>query len=85
MVYGTDRGTMVDEIQRGKTKIQNTFVPDAHWAYPTDMAEVVYPYDPDTAMAMLEEIGFVDADGDGVREAQEDVTCTVTPPGRRWR
>ncbi|MFN2114879.1 MAG: peptide ABC transporter substrate-binding protein [Anaerolineae bacterium] len=80
IAFGTDRATMVDEIQEGKTKIQNTFVPDAHWAYPTDLApdEVVYNYDPEKAKEILDLMGFEDADGDGIREAQEDITCTVT-------
>jgi ABC-type transport system substrate-binding protein len=29
-----------------------------------------YAYDPDAAMALLEEMGWKDTDGDGVREAQ---------------
>ena len=29
-----------------------------------------YPYEPETAVALLEEAGWVDADGDGVRECQ---------------
>jgi peptide/nickel transport system substrate-binding protein len=36
------------------------------WAYNHDLPR--YPYDPDAAMALLEEAGWVDEDGDGVRE-----------------
>src|SRR5215510_10574298 len=34
----------------------------------TDASCVAYPYDPEAAMATLEAAGWVDADGDGVRE-----------------
>lgn len=78
IAYGTDRATMVEVIQKGKTRVQNTFVPEEHWAYPPDDMMSIYDYNPEQAMQMLEELGFTDADDDGVRSAAEDITCTVT-------
>jgi peptide/nickel transport system substrate-binding protein len=40
--------------------------PVAGWAYNNDIEP--YQYDPEAAMALLEEAGWVDEDGDGVRE-----------------
>ncbi len=78
LAYGTDRDTMVEVIQKGKTKVQNTYIPDVHWAYPPEDMLTTYPYDPELASQMLDDIGFTDADGDGTREAAEDITCTIT-------
>ena len=79
VAYGTDRQSMVDQIMKGQTKVQNTYVPDSHWAYPADGAGLsIYDYNPDMAGELLDGLGFVDADGDGIREAQEDITCTIT-------
>jgi len=78
IALGTDRDTMVDVIQKGKTRVQNTFVPEEHWAYPPDDMMTIYEFDPEAANQMLEEMGFTDADDDGVREASQDITCTVT-------
>jgi peptide/nickel transport system substrate-binding protein len=78
VAHGTDRQNMVDVIQKGKTLVQNTYVPAEHWAYPPDDMLTVYDYDIARANEILDGIGFVDGDGDGVREATEDITCTVT-------
>lgn len=77
VALGTDRGTMVDVSLMGKTRVQNTFVPREHWAYPPDDMMIVYEYDPETANQMLEDMGFTDADSNGVREASHTITCTV--------
>jgi len=77
LAFGTDRGTMVEVIQKGKTNVQNTYVPQEHWAYPPDDMLTTYEFDQAKAAELLEQLGFTDADGDGVREAQEDITCTV--------
>ncbi len=78
IAYGTDRTTMVDVIQKSKTQVQDTYLPSEHWAYPPDDMLSTYPFDPEMAAEILEEVGFVDSDQDGVREAAEDITCTVT-------
>lgn len=78
IAYGTDRQNMVDVIQKGKTSIQNTYVPAEHWAYPDEASLTLYDYNPETAKQMLDAVGFTDEDGDGVRTAAQDITCTVT-------
>jgi peptide/nickel transport system substrate-binding protein len=50
----------------GGTPLVGVVSPISGWAYNDDLSP--YPYDPDAAMAMLEEAGWVDEDGDGVRE-----------------
>jgi peptide/nickel transport system substrate-binding protein len=37
-------------------------------AYAPDQVNTVYNYDPEKAMSLLEEAGWVDSDGDGIRE-----------------
>jgi peptide/nickel transport system substrate-binding protein len=81
LAFGTDRQAMVDEIQRGKSSIQHTFVPKAHWAYPDAANLVVYPFDQAQARRLLDDLGFTDANNDGVREAQKDIVCTIDDPG----
>jgi peptide/nickel transport system substrate-binding protein len=44
-----------------------SFLIPASWAYDNDLAPI--PFDPEAAAGMLEEAGWVDEDGDGVREA----------------
>lgn len=78
IAYGTDRPTMVEVIQKGKTLVQDTYLPAEHWAFPPEGMLTTYPFDPGMASQMLEDAGWVDSDQDGVREAAEDITCTVT-------
>lgn len=78
IAHGTDRQNMVDTIQKGKTQVQHTFIPEDHWAFPPEGVVTVYDYDPEAAKTMLETLGFTDGDGDGIREASKDITCTIT-------
>jgi peptide/nickel transport system substrate-binding protein len=77
MATGTDRASMVEVIQMGKTEVQNTFVPSAHWAYPAS-GLTTYEYDVEAAKQMLADAGFADGDGDGTLEATADVTCDIS-------
>ena len=77
IALGTDRQTMVDVILMGQSSVMHTFVPEEHWAYPPTHMLATYPFAPELAMALLDDAGFIDTDDDGVREAQEDITCTI--------
>ena len=50
----------------GGTRLSSSVVPAIEWAYNADIEP--WPYDPEAAMALLEEAGWVDEDGDGIRE-----------------
>jgi peptide/nickel transport system substrate-binding protein len=63
---GTDRESIVEAILQGYGVVADGSVPPFHWAYDPDAPGL--EYDPEGAMALLEEAGWVDRDGDGVRE-----------------
>jgi len=50
----------------GATPLVGAVTPSIGWAYNSELER--YPYDPEAAAALLEEAGWVDSDGDGVRE-----------------
>lgn len=80
IALGTDRETIVKVIQRAKGRVQHTFVPEEHWAYPPSRMLVKYPYDPARARRLLSELGFADHDADPQTPwvATRDITCTIT-------
>ncbi len=67
ITMGTDREGIVQAIQQGYGIVANSSVPPFHWAYDADVAKSI-DYDPEGAKALLEEAGWTDRDGDGVRE-----------------
>ena len=66
ITMGTDRESIVEAILQGYGVVADGSVPPFHWAYDTDAPGL--QYDPEAAMALLTEAGWVDRDGDGVRE-----------------
>jgi peptide/nickel transport system substrate-binding protein len=63
-----DRQRLVDEVYHGLSVLPHAYVPPAHPLY-AQAGLTVYSFDPEAGVALLEEIGWRDVDGDGVREA----------------
>lgn len=62
----------------GGTPLVGVVAPAFAWAYNNDVE--VWPYDPDAAMALLDEAGWTDSDGDGVRECNGCETAEEGTP-----
>lgn len=65
----TDRQRMIDVLMYGQTQILHAYIPDVHPLYPDDA--FTQPYDPAAANALLDEVGFIDTDENGIREFVE--------------
>jgi len=68
VAMGYNKGDILATLggEEGGTPLIGAVNPGITWAY-NDAIEP-YAYDPDAAIALLEEAGWVDSDGDGVRE-----------------
>ena len=60
-----DRFSLVDDLLLGKTEVAASFWHNTPWQ---DAGLEPWPYDPDRANALLDETGWVDSNGDGVRD-----------------
>lgn len=67
--YCLDRQVVVDTVLYNLSRVLSSYLPPDHPYYAGGLTE--YPYDPEKGQALLEEIGWVDADADGVREAKD--------------
>lgn len=68
MTYAIDREAILANIVEGRGELLHSpFIPGG-WADPDDSELNTYAYDPDKAIQLLEESGWTDADGDGIRE-----------------
>ncbi len=64
-----DRRTIVDEVSYGRSVTPEAYLPPGH-PLAADGYLSTWNYDPVTAQALLEQVGWIDGDGDGVREAR---------------
>lgn len=67
-----DRQGMVDDLMSGRAAVLDSYVPADHPLLPDDTMQ--WPYDPAEGNRVLDELGYVDADGDGVRN---DIASTA--------
>lgn len=66
LLLGLDRQALIDEVLQGQGIIADSPIQPGSWAYNPYVQRV--PYDPDRARALLDRAGWIDQDGDGVRE-----------------
>jgi len=77
LTMGTDRETIVASILRGYGQVAHGSVPPFHWAYDPAAIDRI-EYDPAGARALLEEAGWHDRDGDGVRESADGTRLSIS-------
>ena len=69
MAHAIDKDTLVDRVLAGVGKRAETIVPSPDPSWVPELSEdQIYEFDLDKARSILEEAGYKDTDGDGVRE-----------------
>jgi len=85
LAMATDRQAIVDVIWGGYARIASSPIISGVWAHNDDVQP--WPYDPQAASQLLTEAGWVDSDGDGIRD-RDGVAFSfelVTITGNRGR
>ena len=65
MAYSINREKIVNDLLLGQGTVAHSILPEESWAY---NAGTKYTFDPNRAKQLLDEAGFKDANGDGLRE-----------------
>jgi len=68
LLYALDRQSFVDNIYNGYADVAVGTMPPLSWAFNPDGIKEKFEFDLDKANSLLDEAGWVDADGDGIRE-----------------
>lgn len=66
ITLATNRAAVVEALLRGYGVVAETGVPPFHWAHDPELPSLAY--DPDEAARLLEAAGWLDRNGDGIRE-----------------
>ena len=67
LLYATDQQEIIDTIFQGLSPVAHGPLSAVTLGY-SDLVETLYPHDPDRASELLEQAGWADSDGDGIRE-----------------
>ena len=78
LTIGTNRQEIVDALRQGYGTVANGSVPPFHWAYDPSVGRDAMAYDQDRARALLVAAGWVDRDGDGVRESADGDRLSIS-------
>ena len=66
LLYALDRQGLIDTTLHGQGVVAHTPILPGTWAYDAEASR--YDYDPEHARQLLDEAGWADSDGDGVRD-----------------
>lgn len=77
ITMGTDRQTIVEALLKGYGEVAYSSVPPFHYAHDPGLAGDL-GYDPQAAAALLDEAGWTDRDGDGVRENADGLPLSIS-------
>lgn len=68
LYYGLNRERLVADALQGQGVVADSPLPANNWAYSSDIRH--YEYNPDLAKRLLDEAGWTDSDGDGIRDKE---------------
>jgi len=68
VAYCINRQAIIEQVTGGLGAVSDAYLPLEHPLYAAD-AIILHPYDPTEGQTLLEEVGWRDLDGDGIREA----------------
>ncbi len=77
LALGWNRSEFVEANLLEHGRVANGPVPPTHWAYDPGAADDL-DYDPEEAARLLDEAGWVDRDGDGIRENADGVPLSFS-------
>lgn len=66
MILCTDRQAIADRAQTGLSQVAHAYIPASHPLFDESISQ--WPYDVAAANQLLDEVGFTDLDGDGIRQ-----------------
>lgn len=66
LLYALDRNALIDDTLFGQGVVAHSLLSPNHWAHYADVTQ--YSFDPARAQTLLDLAGWIDGDGDGVRE-----------------
>ncbi|NCN05353.1 MAG: ABC transporter substrate-binding protein [Spirochaetales bacterium] len=78
MAHLIDRETIINNVEFGFGYPQYSFIPTFSPYYWEGVEDIAIEYDPVTAAEILDRIGYVDRDGDGIREDDKGNKISLT-------
>lgn len=77
LTLATDRTAIVEGVLQGYGTVANSLVPPFHWAHDPAGADAL-GYDPAAAGRLLDQAGWTDRDGDGIREDADGAPLSLS-------